>query len=638
MTHLFRYHLIFSSYLPVVQRLTAPRELHKFLFPLSARDLIGFACAIIALFVAAGGGVGGGGVLVPVYILVFEFSTGAAVGLSNITILGGAISNLLFNAPRRHTLKDAPLIDWDLIMVMEPVTILGTILGGYLNKLSPGWLTTFLLALLMTFMTWKLASRGIATWRAETKQHQQADVPPVEASAGDVAPADLSQPLLSSDPTDSAINPSALPPTPPADMTLASLLRQSYTRSLTLTEGLEHIHPVEGHEMGSPRSKRSRKADGACLLGDQPTRTSSPSPYEPAAPTADNVARISGNQPSRPSPLRPARLEDARSAISAPAAEPIPKHGPTDSSHGHAEGDSPREPGDATHDEEAVGLNGEHVGEGSHEQSASERPSFSQRHLGTWLHKGSWTGKDPEGGQAELDSIRRGESTQIPVFKVAILLAMFAGVLASDTTKTRLQCGTCTYWVVVLSVVPFILVLAAGVRAYLLRKFHVKARYGWEWTEGDVQWNEQATIIYPAVCSLAGLVAGLFGIGGGVIKGPLMLEMNVLPDVAAATSATMILFTSLVGSLVFISFGAIDVDYGVAVFTVGLVSTLFGQFACYRLMQILKRRSIPIFAMTGLMAMAMVGVWVQTSISTWDAARSGHILDTGTICGRPGQH
>ena len=75
-----------------------------------------------------------------------------------------------------------------------------------------------------------------------------------------------------------------------------------------------------------------------------------------------------------------------------------------------------------------------------------------------------------------------------------------------------------------------------------------------------------------------------------------------------------------------------------ACFLVGLVSTLFGQFACYRLMQILKRRSIPIFAMTGLMGMAAVGVWVQTSISTWDAATTGHLLDFGTICGRPRQH
>ena len=77
---------------------------------------------------------------------------------------------------------------------------------------------------------------------------------------------------------------------------------------------------------------------------------------------------------------------------------------------------------------EELGLAaGEHAGQDVQGLSAADRPSFSQRHLGTWLQKGSWTGKDPEGGEAELDAIRRGESQQIPVFKVAILLAMFAG-------------------------------------------------------------------------------------------------------------------------------------------------------------------------------------------------------------------
>ena len=42
-----------------------------------------------------------------------------------------------------------------------------------------------------------------------------------------------------------------------------------------------------------------------------------------------------------------------------------------------------------------------------------------------------------------------------------------------------------------------------------------------------------------------------------VLKGPLMLEMGVLPDVAAATSATMILFTSASASVVYLSFGGV---------------------------------------------------------------------------------
>jgi hypothetical protein len=61
---------------------------------------------------------------------------------------------------------------------------------------------------------------------------------------------------------------------------------------------------------------------------------------------------------------------------------------------------------------------------------------------------------------------------------------------------------------------------------------------------GDIVWDPKTTVLYPAMCSFAGLIAGMFGVGGGIVKGPLMLALGVLPEVAAATSATMILFTA----------------------------------------------------------------------------------------------
>ena len=60
-----------------------------------------------------------------------------AVALSNFTIVGGAFANLLFNINRRHSFKSSPLIDWDLVLVMEPATILGALIGGYVNKVGP---------------------------------------------------------------------------------------------------------------------------------------------------------------------------------------------------------------------------------------------------------------------------------------------------------------------------------------------------------------------------------------------------------------------------------------------------------------------------------------------------------------------
>lgn len=36
----------------------------------------------------------------------------------------------------------------------------------------------------------------------------------------------------------------------------------------------------------------------------------------------------------------------------------------------------------------------------------------------------------------------------------------------------------------------------------------------------QVAWTKRNVVLYPAVCSLAGLVAGMFGVGGGIVKVP----------------------------------------------------------------------------------------------------------------------
>jgi hypothetical protein len=101
------------------------REEHPPLFPLKTSDYYGLFFAVVGLVLAAGGGIGGGGILVPIYILVMGFSPKHAVPLSNVTVFGGAIANVMLNSGKRHPIADRPLVDWDLILVMEPLTIAG---------------------------------------------------------------------------------------------------------------------------------------------------------------------------------------------------------------------------------------------------------------------------------------------------------------------------------------------------------------------------------------------------------------------------------------------------------------------------------------------------------------------------------
>lgn len=100
---------------------------HKDLFPLDASDYWGTFLVVIGLLIAASGGIGGGGILVPLLILVYGFSPKHAIALSNFCIVGSSITNMVMNLSKRHPDADRPLVDWDLILVMEPLTMAGAV-------------------------------------------------------------------------------------------------------------------------------------------------------------------------------------------------------------------------------------------------------------------------------------------------------------------------------------------------------------------------------------------------------------------------------------------------------------------------------------------------------------------------------
>ena len=109
---------------------------HKDLFPLNHSDVVGTILVGLGLMVAASGGVGGGGILVPLLIIVYGFHPKYAIPLSNFTILGSSVTNMILNLPKRHPDAERPLVDWDLILVMEPVTMAGAVRLILLNYIT----------------------------------------------------------------------------------------------------------------------------------------------------------------------------------------------------------------------------------------------------------------------------------------------------------------------------------------------------------------------------------------------------------------------------------------------------------------------------------------------------------------------
>jgi len=310
--------------------------------------------------VAAGGGIGGGGILVPIYILVMGFSTKNAIPLSNITVFGGAVANTFLNAKKRHPLVDRPMVDWDLILIMEPLTIAGALMGAFLNKLLREEILVVMLVLLLSFTAYNTLVKAMKMYRIESVQIARQRLKENE---------------------------------------LTSMASQQYADNEVEAED----------ELLDNMEKKMAKMKEFDMMDD-------------------DLKRI---------------LEEEKVA---------------------------------------------------------------------------------------------------PRRNINLLVIMFVVVLAVNVLKgggsfespLGIECGSAAFWLANTFMLVWILAISAWVRNYLVKRQERKERCGYEYVEGDIKWDQQATLLYPVICTLAGFFAGMFGVGGGIVKGPLMLAMGVHPKVSDA--------------------------------------------------------------------------------------------------------
>ena len=154
------------------------------LFPLTVLDLLGFACATLGLMLAAGGGIGGGGILIPTFCLIMRLPVKHAISITSVTILGGSIGNLLLNSFKRHPLhKHRGCVDWVLTLLLEPAQIGGTLVGTYLHDFLPDLALMILLLVFLLLTAWKTINNANQLYQKESleKRLQQREAQPGEA-------------------------------------------------------------------------------------------------------------------------------------------------------------------------------------------------------------------------------------------------------------------------------------------------------------------------------------------------------------------------------------------------------------------------------------------------------------------------
>ncbi|RNE95561.1 uncharacterized protein Tco025E_09983 [Trypanosoma conorhini] len=148
----------------------------------SALSGVALLCAFAVCSIAVLAGVGGGGILVPMFCLLMGVPMDVAVGLSQATICGQSILNVFLAVQRRFPSTELarPLVNYQYLTLLVPLGVIGTLVGGVLNKLCPDLLRLILLFVLLVMVLYRTVLKLVAQYRKD--QAVRRETAPVPAS------------------------------------------------------------------------------------------------------------------------------------------------------------------------------------------------------------------------------------------------------------------------------------------------------------------------------------------------------------------------------------------------------------------------------------------------------------------------
>jgi uncharacterized membrane protein YfcA len=139
---------------------------HKGVFPMQPSEVLGIFVLTTLTVLANVGGIGGGGIIIPVTMAMFGFSTKEAIALSGALILAGSLARFAMQVNEKHPQKEATLIEYNYVIVMLPMVLVGSFIGVLVNITTPKVILSSCLTLILIVL-------ALRSWHNARKMHSK---------------------------------------------------------------------------------------------------------------------------------------------------------------------------------------------------------------------------------------------------------------------------------------------------------------------------------------------------------------------------------------------------------------------------------------------------------------------------------
>jgi hypothetical protein len=165
----------FSTMLNIVDKIShlknVTQRLNESQLQISVPLVVAGILCFIASSISSAGGIGGGGIFIPILTIVAGLDLKVSSSISAFMVTGGSVANVIcymFSTSTKFGGKS--LIDYDIALSSEPCMLLGVSVGVICNLVFPEWLITLMFAVFLAWSTSKTCKSGVMFWNIESEE------------------------------------------------------------------------------------------------------------------------------------------------------------------------------------------------------------------------------------------------------------------------------------------------------------------------------------------------------------------------------------------------------------------------------------------------------------------------------------
>ncbi|XP_015698332.1 sulfite exporter TauE/SafE family protein 2-like [Oryza brachyantha] len=237
-------------------------------------------------------------------------------------------------------------------------------------------------------------------------------------------------------------------------------------------------------------------------------------------------------------------------------------------------------------------------------------------------------------GQKEGDGRRRQWVDFVVLVAIWLCFFVIHLFIGGDGAKGVFNIKPCgvTYWLITVAQIPIAVAFTACI-VHQKRKSHTQNSQ-----ESDQAISVKSKLealpvyVFPIAALLTGVMSGLFGIGGGLLLNPVLLQIGVPPKTAASTTMFMVLFCASMSMVQFIILGVDGMVTAIAYAITCFVASIVGLVVIEGAIRRSGRLSLIVFMVAAILALSVVVIAFSGAARVWAEYTSGQYMGFKLPC------